>query len=286
MIFLKPRTRTPLTELWFDTATAQSLGRRTCQEDSVLAHFPLGTRMGFAVLADGMGGHAAGDVASRIVLGAVFDEILRKSTDPEAISTDIPATLTNAALRADRCLAAHVTGMPETAGMGATLVIPLVRDGALWWLSIGDSPLYLYRDRRLRQLNEDHSLAPQIDLMVARGLLDPVIGRHHPDRNVLTSVLHGQTIARIDCSQAPLPLRPGDLLVLASDGLQALDDDRIGALCAAHLRDPAARLAEAFMTALARCDDPDQDNATCAVIRVLPRRDSGNAMLRRYRQVS
>ncbi|MCC5973365.1 MAG: serine/threonine-protein phosphatase [Rubellimicrobium sp.] len=276
----------PLIDLWFDTATAQSLGRRACQEDAVLAHFPQGAPLGFAVLADGMGGHAAGDVASRIVLGTVFGAILRQTADPEALAADIPAALSHAARSADNCLAAHMAAVPETAGMGATLVIPLVRDASLWWLSIGDSPLYLYRDRRLRQLNEDHSLAPQIDMMIARGLLDPAVGRDHPDRNVLTSVLHGQSIARIDCSQVPLPLRPWDMIILASDGLQALDEDRISALCATHLRNPAARLAEAFMSELAQRDDPDQDNATCAVIRVLPRRDSGYAVLRRFRRVS
>ncbi len=272
--------------LWYDAATAQSLGQRALQEDAIIAHFPQGTTGGFAVLADGMGGHAAGDVAARIVLTEVFSDLLLRSGDPELPEADLPAVLRETAGLADQCLAAHVAGAPDTLGMGATLVVPLIRDGALWWISIGDSPLYLYRDRRLSQLNEDHSLAPQIDLMIQRGLISPDVGRRHPDRNVLTSVLHGQRIARIDCPEAPLRLKPGDILIVASDGIQSIDEDRLAAICAAHLRDPAFRLTAALLGEIERMADPDQDNASCAVIRVLPRRSLLTGALRRFRRAS
>jgi protein phosphatase len=154
--------------------------------------------------------------------------------------------------------------------MGAT-VVALVLDGvSLYWISVGDSPLYLYRDGELRQLNEDHSLAPQIDYLVRNGMMDPEVGRTHPDRHCLTSVLIGGDIERIDCVEAPLALVPGDVLLVASDGLQSLDDDRIAGILGDLGDAPSNEIADALMAAVDECGDPDQDNVSLSVIRAEP----------------
>lgn len=259
-------------EFWYDAATAQTLGYRHSQEDAVIASFPLGADAGFTVLADGMGGHAAGDLAARIVLTEVVSRMLGATADTRSLEVDVPAVLRAAALAADGGLRARVCAEPGLRGMGATLVAVLVLRDALWWISIGDSPLFLFRDGRLRQMNADHSLAPRIDLMLARGMIDADAARNHPDRNVLTSALFGGEIAQIDCPHQALALVPGDIVIAASDGLQFLPDTRIGAILAGLQGASAADVAAAFLAELACLDDPEQDNASVAVIRVMPRR--------------
>jgi len=76
-------------DLQYDVASAISLGKRDVQEDAIICDFPLGSELGFAVLADGMGGHAAGDIASKIVVTEVFSELKLQSGDPKGMEGDI-----------------------------------------------------------------------------------------------------------------------------------------------------------------------------------------------------
>ena len=86
-----------LPDFYYEYATAQMLGRRDCQEDAVLGSFALGSDFGFVVLADGMGGHAAGDIASRIVVTEVFSELMFRAADVDAIGSALPDVLRAAA---------------------------------------------------------------------------------------------------------------------------------------------------------------------------------------------
>jgi PPM family protein phosphatase len=252
----------------FDVASAISQGRRPYQEDALVADFSLGADFGFAVLADGMGGHAAGDVASKIVVTEVFSELKLQSGDPSAFSTSLPEILRDAAVAANDCVKGHIAAHAETTGMGATLLAPVLVGRKLYWISIGDSPLLLYRDGEVRQLNEDHSMAPQIDFMVRTGILSEDVGRNHPDRSCLISVLGGEDIPRIDCPAEPLDLRHGDILIAASDGLQYLTMPEIEDVLLTHGDRPSAWLANALLARLDAYGDPEQDNASFAVVKV------------------
>ncbi|MCB1364009.1 MAG: serine/threonine-protein phosphatase [Rhodobacteraceae bacterium] len=254
----------------YDVASAISIGRRDCQEDAIVADFPQGAEHGFVVLADGMGGHAAGDIASKIVVTEVFSELKLQSGDPVRFERNINAILRAAVRTANDCVLNHATSYPRTNGMGATLLAPVLLGDWLHWISVGDSPLYLYRDGVLRQVNEDHSLAPQIDHMVRSGLMQPERGRTHPDRNCLTSVLIGMEIPRIDCPAQPIALKPGDIVLAASDGLQFLSDGQIAELLGRHRDATSAEITAALMRRIEAAGDPDQDNVTFAVIRVRP----------------
>ena len=188
----------PLRKLRYDVASVLNPGRRAQQEDALAADFPHGGDMSFAVLSDGMGGHAAGEIASKIVVTEVFSELKFQSSDPAAMEENMGEILRAAAVAANECVQAHTQSDPGTAGMGATLLAPIITKRGLWWISVGDSPLYLFRDGSLTQLNEDHSLAPQIDQMAEEGLIEVDVAQNHPDRNCLTSVLIGETIEKID----------------------------------------------------------------------------------------
>ena len=256
------------TESTFDAASGLAQGSRDHQEDAVIADFPVGAETGLVVLSDGMGGHAAGDVASKIVMTEVFCELKFQSGKTDAFEDDASAVLQDALFGANECLAAHIAEHPESQGMGATLVAVVFRKNRMNWVSVGDSPLYLYRGGVLRQLNEDHSMAPQIDLMADTGLIDSATARDHPDRNALTSVLGGNEISRIDCPEEPFMLEDGDVVIAASDGLQFVDDNQIASILAANRGATSAELARIFLGEIDRLDDPEQDNTSMVVVRV------------------
>ena len=258
----------PSADIFYDAASAQSQGRREQQEDAVVTDFPAGAGMGFAVLSDGMGGHAAGDVASKIVVTEIFSELKMQSGNPKVLEEDISAILQTAVLSANDCVRYHSEVNPETMGMGATLIAPVLLEDRLYWISVGDSPLYLFRDGRLTRLNEDHSMMSQIDYMVSHGMMERDVAANHPDRHALTSVLIGGEIAKIDCPARPVRVRPNDIIVVASDGLQYLPDDQIADLVGRNARQSSAEIGAELLRALEELDDPDQDNISLCVIRV------------------
>lgn len=252
----------------FDVASAICQGGRDYQEDAIVTDFPFGADSGVVVLADGMGGHAAGDVASKIVVTEVFSELKFQSANFSDFESEIPQYLTAAAVNANNVVREHVQEHPDTRGMGATLVSLVLIENRMFWMSIGDSPLYHFRNGKLKQLNEDHSMAPQIDFMVKSGLLDPEAGKYHPDRNCLTSVILGDRVAKSDCPKTPFELQVGDIVVVSSDGLQYLEEAHIQKILHRYRRRKSAEIAGYLLEAIETLADPDQDNVSFSVIKL------------------
>ncbi|MBF9035447.1 SpoIIE family protein phosphatase [Rhodobacterales bacterium HKCCE2091] len=252
-----------------DVASALSLGARERQEDALATAFPQGAEVGFAILSDGMGGHAAGDLASRIIVSEIFAELTLRSNGAQLRQAGVPRLLRYAADVANDCLRDHVEANPSKSGMGGTVITTLIEDGRLHWLSIGDSLLYLFRNNELIRLNEDHSMAPQIDLMVKKGLMDPDTARRHPQRSCLTSALIGETIAAVDCPDEPLELMEGDVIVAASDGLESLTAAEITAILKKVHRRDSRGIAGALIDAVATIGDPEQDNTSVVVMKAV-----------------
>lgn len=252
----------------FDVASAISQGGRDYQEDAIITDFPFGADSGLVVLADGMGGHAAGDVASKIVVTEVFSELKFQSANFSDYETEIPRYMEEAAAHANTCVRDFVKENPDAFGMGATLVSLVLVENRMFWMSIGDSPLYHFRNGTLTQLNEDHSMAPQIDFMVKSGLMDPEAGRNHPDRNCLTSVLLGEPVAKKDCPKKPFELKLGDIVIVSSDGLQYLDEPRIQKILNRHRRKRSAEIAGYLLEAIDDLADPEQDNVSFSVVKL------------------
>ena len=252
----------------YDVASALCQGGRDYQEDAIVTDFPFGSDSGVVVLADGMGGHAAGDVASKIVVTEVYSELKFQSANFHEFEKDIPAVMTSAAAGANACVRDHVNENPQTRGMGATLVSLVMVENRMFWMSIGDSPLYLMRGGKLRQLNEDHSMAPQIDFMVQSGLLDAEVAKNHPDRNCLTSVILGDRVAKSDCPADPFGLEIGDIVIVSSDGLQYLEETVIQRILHKYRRRKSAEIAGHLLEAIENLGDEDQDNVSFAVIKL------------------
>ncbi len=252
----------------FDVASAICQGGRDYQEDAIITDFPFGTDTGMVVLADGMGGHAAGDVASKIVVTEVFSELKFQSANFVQQEKKIPSLMANAASQANLAVSEHVSHNPAVRGMGATLVSLVLVENRMFWMSIGDSPLYHFRSGKMKQLNEDHSMAPQIDFMAKQGLLDAEAAKNHPDRNALTSVILGGRVAKSDCPGTPFEVQVGDIIVVSSDGLQYLEEAKIQQILHRYRRRKSAEIAGHLLAAIETLADPDQDNVSLAVIKL------------------
>jgi PPM family protein phosphatase len=252
----------------YDVASGVSQGARDYQEDAITSDFPVGAEAGFVVLADGMGGHSAGDVASKIVLTEVFSELKFHFADVEAFEAKAPEILQNVAELANETLRQFTKVHPEMAGMGATLVAPCLVENRLWWISVGDSSLYLYRGGKLVRLNEDHSMGPHIENLVKAGKLNAGEMANHLDRSSLLSVLMGVPIPKIDCPAKPYVLKAGDLLLCASDGLQTLSNAQIERVLTKYRKTRSTEIAERLLDELARRGDSDQDNISFTVIKI------------------
>lgn len=253
----------------YDAASALFIGHRDEQQDAVSKDFVSAAGLGFAVLADGMGGHAAGDVASRIVVNEVFRRIKALAAHPLTLEDDLEHALLEALSDANACLETVAKTRPELEGMGSTLIAPVVTENRLYWISVGDSPLYLLRGSQLYRLNENHSVAGVLDILVSEGEIEANVARQHPERHLLTSVMNGSSIEHIDCRQTPFVLEAGDMVIAASDGLQSIGDTDIARI-AYDMRDSTAqKITDTLVQAVKDHNDPDQDNVSMCVFKVL-----------------
>ena len=257
-----------LPETRFDGACAISIGARDSQEDAVVSDFPVGADTGFAVLADGMGGHKAGEVASYHVITQLYAALKFSSKNYAENASLLPSILEQGLDGANAAIRDHVRQNPHLHGMGSTLVCLALVEGRAHWVSVGDSPLYLLRGGAMRQLNQNHSKAHELDLLVESGAMDVDEAQDHPDRNALTSAVFGGQIAHLDCPKEAFELKAGDILLLASDGLQFLSDTQIARILTKHRRRPAAEIANHLMAAIRNLAHKDQDNVSLSVIKV------------------
>ncbi len=170
------------------------------------------------VVADGLGGHRAGEVASRIAV----DELARLD---ESAGTNLPDALEEAILTANRVVGERAASDPATAGMGTT-VTALAIDGTVGYLAhVGDSRCYLFRDGAMTLVSHDHTLVAR---MVSEGTITAQQAESHPQRSVLTRALGTEPHLQVDIDE--IPLAPGDRLILCSDGLSSVvPEDEIAA---------------------------------------------------------
>lgn len=237
-----------------DFAGRQILGARTVQEDAY-AFSEIAERGILVVVADGMGGHSAGELASELALKnfiATFHETSGKIDD----------RLGKALQAANRAIAKELQRNPKCEGMGTTLVAACVTSAGIEWISVGDSPLYLWRDRKLKRLNADHSLRPVLREMAARG--EKNVNPEDSSKNILRAALTGDEISMIDQTPKPVALQKGDLVIVATDGIHTLSEDVIAAT---KSDGDASAIAGSLLDAVRSAGNPKQDNTTVAILR-------------------
>jgi serine/threonine protein phosphatase PrpC len=189
---------------WLTAADSHPGMRRKINEDVVLTR----PDVGLWVVADGMGGHAAGDVAARMVADSL--DAMQCPAELAAFVDRVEDTLTDINVRIREHSAEHFGGRT----MGCTVVTLLARGRAGIALWAGDSRLYRLREAEFVQVTRDHS--PLEDL-VEQGVLTEEEAEKHPDSNVITRAVGGQSELRLDI--AMFDIEPGDTYLLCSDGL-------------------------------------------------------------------
>ncbi len=246
--------------LQFELAGSQIDGARDYQEDAFLITHMTdeeGNPASLIIIADGMGGHAAGNVASNMAVQAVNKHV--SSSYPADSPADI---LHECVIRANSSIKETVTETPALAGMGCTMVAAIIAKGKLWWSSVGDSHLYLIRGKELKKVNADHSYGGFLDRMAAAGT--PVEAEPGLSRNMLMSAVSGEEINEIDISQEPLELQAGDRLMLCSDGMDTLSTGKV--IQFSEWSDSPKEYVEALLNAVEDAAMPKQDNTTVVIV--------------------
>ena len=207
------------------SAAATHPGRRRASNEDA---YCVRSDLGLYVVADGMGGHAAGEIASRLAVDTI--EGIAASGDAYPPDTR-NCTLAERRLqegfeRASLAISQQTAKNPRLRGMATTASALLLTDEGSAIAHVGDSRIYLWRDKLLQQLTHDHSWVAE---QVMMGLLTAAEARQHPWRNVVTRALSASDPPQVELS--PLRLQAGDRLLISSDGLHGvINDERIAAV--------------------------------------------------------
>jgi serine/threonine protein phosphatase PrpC len=205
--------------------------RRESNEDDFL----LEPSRGVYAVADGMGGHAAGEIASRLAIETLHEVLERKDTESEPMSVEDAAEwLRGAVVEANRRICDSIRLHEERRGMGTT-VVALVHSGQDAVVGhVGDSRLYLLRGKELVRMTSDHSW---VNEQVKLGLMNDDTAQRHPMRNIVTRALGSRPDVLVDLTS--IEVRPGDVFLLCSDGLNTmLSDEQIHATLMGHRQNP------------------------------------------------
>jgi len=208
-------------EMCVDIGTLSDVGCvREVNEDSIRVVRPTNpnelTKRGILVaVADGMGGHNAGEIASRLAVEVVVQRYADETQDPgNALAQSIE--------QANRIIVDAASKDARYAGMGTTCTALLLRGGLAYCAHVGDSRLYLVRGNDILLMTEDHSAVMD---MVKRGTITAEEARHHPDKSVIVRALGARADVEVATWEKPLSVRPGDTFLICSDGLYDVVED-------------------------------------------------------------
>ncbi len=166
------------------------------------------------VVADGMGGHNAGDIASRTVIETI-SAVAAETT--EVVISDI---LIECVERANEVLREYAGEHEEMKGMGSTIVAAVLNDRTLVAANVGDSRLYVVGKDCIRQVTTDHSLVHE---MLMRGEIDEKLARVHPDKNIITRAVGAAETVQVDTYEEML--EPGERILMCTDGMTNMVED-------------------------------------------------------------
>ena len=236
-------------------AARTNIGRRLKNEDSMYVPPEAGSSV-LAIVADGMGGHAAGARASTLAVEVVSQELSCQTDD--IINGDPVARLRTAIRHANRTVFEHAATENGCRGMGTTLTLAYATNEQYIAANIGDSRLYHFDGWTLHQITQDHSL---VAVLVQRGEITPEEAHIHPQRNIITRALG--TAAHEEADYFQRRWNVGERLLLCSDGLHgSVDDDRMAALLRQEL--PLPEICEHLIDAA--LENGATDNITVVIL--------------------
>lgn len=225
--------------------------RKLNQDYVYVSETPIGNLPNLFIVADGMGGHNAGDYASKCTVETIIREV-------RGCFEKNPVRILSKAIRIANDQIRRKAGEDESlSGMGTTVVAATCLGHYLQVANVGDSRLYIIGSE-IRQITTDHSL---VEEMVRMGGIDRKAARNHPDKNIITRAIGALDTVEIDFFHEEL--KPGELVLLCSDGLtNMLEDEEIGAI----LKEPVSMEEKAQRLIEAANDNGGKDNITVIII--------------------
>ena len=256
--------------LSLQVAGRSDVGRvRPSNEDN----FGFDEKLGVFVVCDGMGGHAAGEVASQIAVDTVIAFFRQRSPSQrdDAYLEDAPVgarLLAEAVKQANDAILDYAEEHKNTSGMGTTLVAARFCNDVFSIANVGDSRIYLFREGQLMQLTEDHSLVME---QVRRGIITLEQAKKSSAQNIITRALGTDESTLPDLGE--FPAQAGDLLLLMTDGvLRHVEDDDIRSIL---LQIPSLQGACDTLIDVAN-EGGGEDNSTCVLVQVRSGSNNGN----------
>lgn len=187
--------------------------RKINQDYVYTTNSELGCLPNLFVVADGMGGHKAGDFASKYTV-----EVLKRELE-HSTEEDIEEALIQGIKQANHELIERAGGDENLRGMGTTIVAAAIQDQMMYFANVGDSRLYLI-NQGITQLTKDHSL---VEEMVRLGGIKPEEAKHHPDKNIITRAIGAKEDVDVDFYEHRL--KHGDIILMCTDGLSNMVED-------------------------------------------------------------
>ncbi|MDZ5473054.1 protein phosphatase 2C domain-containing protein [Bacillus sp. 31A1R] len=242
---------------------AQHIGARERQEDSFgFSSFDneelVKNRGCLAVIADGMGGMSSGREASNTAVQSFlhyYQDLMNGG--------DFPTVLRESLLYANQKVCQYAKENDLVNQVGTTLIAAAIKDDHLYWISAGDSRIYLFRDHQLIQLTQDHVYEKILLEEAASGRMSMEEVKNHPQKEALTSFLGLEELKKIDGNVKPFPLEPGDRILLCTDGLFGfLSEEEITNTLMGHIEWASQELVNRVVGK----SHPYQDNVTVAIL--------------------
>lgn len=209
-------------------------------------------------LSDGMGGHVGGAAAARAAVNAGLTSFLDAGGE-------IPARLEKACHAANQAVADARDELAGGEDMGCTFLLAAIAGNVAWFASIGDSVLFQWRGGAMRRVNEDHSMMPVLQQMVKDGELSEEAAASDPRRSQLRSAMTGDELRLIDITQQPIQLGKKDVLVMASDGLLALEAEYVSGVL--EKSGKPAKAVQNMLSSVRKVQNQHLDNTTIVLCR-------------------
>tara|TARA_R110000824_G_scaffold336_10_gene2328 strand:- start:10120 stop:10953 length:834 start_codon:yes stop_codon:yes gene_type:complete len=257
-----------------ESAWGQIIGtRKTQQDDAAIVNWPNGFSL--SMLADGMGGHAGGAEASQLVVNTFRQHFI------DSTENNIRQRFLSSLSAANLAVFDYTQQHPELEGMGATFLAVVFDGASIQWISVGDSPLWLFRNDEITRLNENHSMSTVLAKQVAEGLISAEEAATSPERSQLLEAVLGKDIKLLDAPEESFPVQEGDIIILASDGVETCSLDELQVLLSTSTENPdcnAEALIEAILSRVDAHQRASQDNSTLNIIRIVGVQDSVNTV--------
>lgn len=237
-------------------------GKRSSQQDSIVVSKVNGDKPIIALLSDGMGGMADGSRASTTCTKGIFNDfnnLLEIESYPRFLKSEI--------VKYDGIISDFCDENGKPIRSGATLIACIVDKDNLFWATVGDSHLYIIRDNKIIQVNNDHNFMIDLNKKVKQGLITKQQALEDPHKDSLISFLGMNGVRIMDINEEPFKLKRDDIVIMCSDGLYRTLNDEVIREITRFYKGNIQNVCEKLITAVIDRDNPTQDNTSVVIIK-------------------